>query len=149
LDHTLTTGNDLQTVSIADGSTASAADVGFDPPAGGDISGHVFSDVDGNGIEDGSDIGLASVEVSITDFEGAVQTATTDSNGDFFVAGLAPGNAGVTWTTPVNYTLTTGNDSQTIEVLATSRPPAISPRSPGSWATTRSIPERPKTSGSR
>ena len=117
LDNTLTTGNDVQTVTVVDGAVASAADVGYDPPAGGDISGHVFSDVDGNGIEDGSDIGLASVDISITDSEGAVQTTSTDGNGDFFVAGIAPGDADVTWTTPANYTLTTGNDAQTITVV--------------------------------
>ncbi len=117
VDHVLTTGNDVQTVAISDGATANAADVGYDPPAGGDISGHVFSDVDGNGVEDGSDIGLAGVEVTITDAEGGVQVTTTDGAGDFFVAGIAPGNADVVWTTPDNYTLTTGNDTQTIEVF--------------------------------
>ncbi len=111
----LSTGNDIQTIEVT-GGLVSASDVGYDPETG-DISGRVFSDVDGNGSEDGDDVGLPSAQITITDSLGVVQVANTDANGDFFVAGVAQGFATVVWTTPDGYSLTTGNDTQVIEVF--------------------------------
>lgn len=48
--HGLTTGNDPQGVSVATGATSTAAGVGFQPH--GWWAGHVFTDTDGDGVQD-------------------------------------------------------------------------------------------------
>lgn len=113
----LTTGNAVQVVTVVDGGSVAAADVGYEPPPSGDLSGRVFNDLDGNGVEDGSDTGLAGVAVSVTDFGGVVHAASSDSNGDYIVVGLAPGDASVVHTTPAGFSVTTGNASQTVNVV--------------------------------
>ncbi len=115
--HALTTGNASQTVTVVDQSTIATADVGYQPIPAGDITGHVFSDIDGNGIEDGSDIGLANVAVTVTAADGSVFNATTDGNGDFTVTGVGTGDATVTFVAPAGTTLTTGNDVQVVTVV--------------------------------
>ncbi len=56
----------------------------------GSISGHLFTDVNGNGSEDSGEPGLAGVDIRITDSSGNVQTVTTDSSGNW-VASVPPG----------------------------------------------------------
>ncbi len=50
-----------------------------------DITGHVFLDSNGNGSQDPGEPDLANIDVVVTDATGAVQTVTTDSNGDYLV----------------------------------------------------------------
>jgi len=59
-----------------------AADVdGFQPQ--GTVSGRVFEDVDGDGVEDPGEPGLAGIDVVVTDSLGGMQTLTTDGLGDY------------------------------------------------------------------
>ncbi|WP_461509494.1 beta strand repeat-containing protein, partial [Rhodopirellula baltica] len=69
---TLTTSNDPQTVTVTGGSSANATDTGYQGI--GSVSGHVFVDTNGNGIQDGGEADLANVDVVITDAFGNVQT---------------------------------------------------------------------------
>ncbi len=114
--YALTTGNASQTVTISDGVTTSAAAVGYQAVPNGDISGHVFSDTDGDGVEDAGEVGLADVSVTIVDSAGGISNATTSGTGDWTIAGLPVGDADVTYTTPAGFTLTTGNDMQTVAI---------------------------------
>ena len=70
----------------------------------GDISGSVFIDLDGDGIQDANEMVLQGITISLsgTDFESnAVQlTRTTDSTGAYSFQGLAPGSYVITETQP-------------------------------------------------
>jgi hypothetical protein len=70
----------------------------------GDVSGTVFIDIDGNGIQDANEMVIQGITISLsgTDFEGTpVQlTRTTDSNGNYNFDGLAPGSYVITETQP-------------------------------------------------
>ncbi len=112
----LTTGNSSQSVTIVVDSTVAAGDVGYTSIPSGDVTGHVFADLDGNGVEDGADTGLSGVAVSVTDFNGSVFNASTDASGNYTVAGLAVGDATAAYTTPASHTLTTTNGVQTVTV---------------------------------
>lgn len=81
------------------------------------VSGHVFADANGDGIKDAGEGGLASVSVSVTDAAGLVVTTSTDSNGDYTVTGISGGDSTVTYTTPADHVLTTGNDVQIVTVV--------------------------------
>lgn len=87
------------------------------PPATGDITGHVFEDVDGDGDLDVGEPGFAAVSVGATDVTGATFASTTDTAGDFAVYELATGQATVTVTAPPGYSLTTGNGEQLVNVV--------------------------------
>jgi protocatechuate 3,4-dioxygenase beta subunit len=87
----------------------------------GQISGLKFQDSNGNGIQDSGEPGLQNWVIDLTNLNtGAVQTATTDSNGDFSFTGLGPGTyrvreeqqTGWTQTTsdPADIPLTSGAD---------------------------------------
>ncbi len=113
---TLTTGNDSQVLIITDGATTTAFDVGYQAIPSGDITGHVFNDTDGDGIEDAGETGLSGVSVTVTDSTATVHNVTTDASGDWSVLGLPLGNADVSVATPSGFTLTTGNDSQSATI---------------------------------
>jgi len=81
------------------------------------ISGHVFSDGDGNGLEDAGDTGLAGVAVEVVASDGEITTASTDAAGNYIVTGLAPGVTKVTYSTPLGATLTAGSELQTLTVV--------------------------------
>ncbi|MBE16301.1 MAG: hypothetical protein CL867_08615 [Cytophagaceae bacterium] len=49
----------------------------------GTIEGHIYNDLNGNGVQDAGEPDLAGVDVEITDTNGNVQTVTTDANGDY------------------------------------------------------------------
>src|SRR5690349_6669168 len=60
------------------------------------ISGTVFQDLNGKGTNDGTDLGIAGVNVFIDEnnngtFDGSDLIATTDSNGAYLFAGLTAG----------------------------------------------------------
>lgn len=112
----LTTSNDVQVVSIADGATTATADVGYAPLPSGGVSVRVFNDANGNGTDDG-ETGLNAVAVSVTDANSVVFNGTTDTSGNVTFSGLAVGSATLTVTGPVNYTLTSGNDVQVVTVV--------------------------------
>ncbi len=95
------------TVTLAAGGSDSTIDFGFYQPV--TIGNYVWNDANGNGIQDGSETGIAGVTVTLTGTDGAgnpvSQTTTTDSNGLYsFTA--APGTYTVTVTTPAGYVAT-------------------------------------------
>ena len=88
----------------------------------GTVSGQLYLDTNGNGIQDAGELGLADVDVVITDSEGNVQTVTTDANGGW-VAIVPPG----TTTTdvdetdpdfPVGSVQTQGDDPTSVTAVA-------------------------------
>ena len=57
------------------------------------VGGQVWFDLDGDGVQDVGEPGLANVEVTLKDWLGAaVMTTTTDSQGHFLFTGVEPGN---------------------------------------------------------
>ncbi len=48
-----------------------------------DLTGRVFLDLDGDGVQDPGEPGLADIDVRVTDSTGVTQIVTTDSNGDY------------------------------------------------------------------
>ncbi|WP_317129898.1 SdrD B-like domain-containing protein, partial [Psychroflexus aestuariivivens] len=49
----------------------------------GDISGHLYFDINGNGIQDSVEPDMVNVDVEITDALGQIQILTTDTNGNW------------------------------------------------------------------
>ncbi|MGB9150667.1 MAG: SdrD B-like domain-containing protein, partial [Burkholderiales bacterium] len=121
----VTTANDPQTVTVVAGTTPTATTpVGFQGQ--GIISGHVFQDRNGNGSQDAGEPNLPNVPVVITTSGGKTLTVNTNSTGDYSLA-VPAGNTTVNVTDPVNTTLTTKNDPQTVVVVAAATPTAATP----------------------
>jgi CshA-type fibril repeat protein len=81
----------------------------------GTVTGKVFSDLDGDGVQDPNESNLANVPVSITPEGRAPFTVTTDANGEYRAL-VPPGNVTTNVTDPDNTRLTTNNDPQTVSV---------------------------------
>jgi len=86
------------------------------------VSGHLFIDTDGDGVQGPNEPDLAGVDVIITDSNGNTQTVTTDPNGDW-VATVPPGEttADVDETDPdfpENHVQTAGTDPTTVTAVA-------------------------------
>lgn len=114
-------GVDPQTVTAVAGSTVTAGTAGYYFPA--TVTGHVFNDVNGNGVQDGSETGIANLDVVITDSNNATQTVTTDGNGNWSVS-VPPGTTQAKLAEsdpqyPTGATLTTGDDPASANALAT------------------------------
>src|SRR5690606_37188539 len=86
----LTTGNDPATVTVPSGGDATA-NFGFGTPIPGSISGTVFDNANGNGIQDGGEAGIPNITVTITGPSGTF-TVTTDANGNYTQPGLDSGS---------------------------------------------------------
>ncbi len=87
-----------------------------DPARVGDF---VWEDLNGDGIQDANEPGIANVEVTLTgiDTNGdeVSLTTTTDENGAYDFDGLLPGTYKISFATPADFTSTTanvGNDNQ-------------------------------------
>jgi hypothetical protein len=78
-----TAGSGLTTINVPVGGTATEQD-GFRiaDVANGLVSGFVFQDINGNGVQDPGE-GLAGVDVAITDENGRTQVVTTNSFGQY------------------------------------------------------------------
>jgi len=78
----------------------------------GTISGVVFNDANGNGVQDPGEGGLGGVTVQLVDpITGAVvATTTTNPNGSYTFSGVAPGSYIVRETDPSGFTSTTPNN---------------------------------------
>ncbi len=61
----------------------------------GNVVGHLYTDSNQNGTQDPGEPDLANVNVIITDSVGAITSVQTDSDGDYRVTGIRPGNASV------------------------------------------------------
>ncbi len=114
--YTSTTPN-LLAVYVA--SSAVVDDVNFgDRLLLGTITGHLFVDSNGNGVQDPGEPGLAGVDVVVTDSNGITQTVTTDATGNY-TATVPPGSTTLQvdeQTLPPDYVLTTGFPLITINV---------------------------------
>ncbi|WP_452225827.1 SdrD B-like domain-containing protein, partial [Lacinutrix cladophorae] len=116
---TLTTGtSDPETVTVVEGTNATTDD-GY-APAVGDLSGVVFEDLNGDGVQDPGEEGIEGVEVVITDVDGTVTTVTTGTDGTWSLNNVPLGDAEVdvdetTLPTDITDTLTTGtSDPETV-----------------------------------
>jgi uncharacterized protein (DUF2141 family) len=87
-------------------------------PVPGRITGIVFEDTNGNGVQDPNESGIPNVEVVITDSEGDIQIITTNRNGRYS-ADVPPGPAVIDIdesTLPPGYLQTAGTDPTTVVV---------------------------------
>lgn len=73
-------GTDTTTVTVPAGGTASDIN-GYELE--GQVYGHIFEDVNGDGNQDTGEPDLPNVSVVITDAFGVAQTVTTDANGNY------------------------------------------------------------------
>jgi hypothetical protein len=77
---TQTEGEDPTTTTIVTGQTFNEIDGFF---VSGELTGHLYFDENGNGIQEPSEADMPSVDVEITDVFGVVTTLATDTNGDW------------------------------------------------------------------
>jgi len=88
------------------------------------VTGHLFVDLDGNGVQNAGEPNLANVDVLVTDEDGFMQTVSTDALGNYS-ATVPADNVLLTGQTildidqtdpdfPNGAVLTTGNDPQTV-----------------------------------
>ncbi|WP_317044711.1 SdrD B-like domain-containing protein, partial [Nonlabens xylanidelens] len=82
LDNFTTVGSDPETVNALAGTNVPTLDDGYNDPMG-TVSGTVYEDVNGNGIQDTGELGIPGVDVVIVDSDGVTQIVTTDINGDW------------------------------------------------------------------
>ncbi len=97
-------------VSVPAGGAASA-DFGNQQTA--TIKGTVYNDVNGNGVQDPGEAGLAGVTVQLVnpvDGITIIATKTTDANGNYSFTSVTPGIYDVRETDPTGYASTTPND---------------------------------------
>lgn len=98
-----------QTITLAEGQSIDTVDFGLRSPTGA-IGDRVFSDVDGDGIQDDNEPGLGNVTVTLRDANNNIVTTTaTDTSGNYQFTNLSAGNYTVTVTPLAGFQLTTGN----------------------------------------
>lgn len=73
-------GDDPTTVTVPAGGSAGTVD-GYEQQ--GQVTGHIYLDINGDGNQDPGEPDLPSVTVVITDTFGVTQTVTTDTNGNY------------------------------------------------------------------
>ena len=105
------------TFSLSPGEQKTDIDFGLDPgPA--DVGDFVWFDEDGNGQQDGGEMGVPDVIVHLYDNDGnLIATDTTDANGEYLFSGVEPGDYFVIFdpmTFPPNYSPTTANNGSDI-----------------------------------
>ena len=108
-----TTGNDPATVTISAGEARTDVDFGY-RQTNGSIGDRIFDDVNGNGTEDPGEAGIAGVTVVLRQGPTEVSTTATDGDGNYSFTGLAAGAYTVDPAGPAGYTLTAGNDPETV-----------------------------------
>jgi serine-aspartate repeat-containing protein C/D/E len=101
-------------VTIAAGQTVSAQNFGDKtaPPPGTAVTGSVFDDANGDGIQDNGELGIPDIQVyldlgNLGYFVNGDPTTSTDSSGNYFLQGLAAGNYIVRQVLPPGYLQTT------------------------------------------
>ncbi|MGH1506237.1 MAG: SdrD B-like domain-containing protein, partial [Acidimicrobiales bacterium] len=109
--------DDETAITLTAGADIVDADFGYQPL--GTIGDRVWSDLDGDGIQDAGEPGLSGVTVELLDAVGTVvATDTTDGAGAYSFAGLTAGDYTVrvdTSTLPANTTTQTGDPDATID----------------------------------
>jgi SdrD B-like protein len=72
----------------------------------GMVTGNKFNDVNGNGVSDPGEPGLAGVTIRLTDASGVVRTTTTNASGAFSFSDVSPGNYVVSEVVPAGFVQT-------------------------------------------
>ena len=122
----ITEGSDPQILTSTADATTTAGDIGYFIPA--TITGHLYADTNGNGVQDGGEPNIAGAEVVVTAASTATQTVTTDATGSWtaivppgattaevtvtdshFTALVFPGYIQTQGTTPSHITATVGS----------------------------------------
>ena len=86
----------------------------------GTVTGHIYEDTNGNGVQDAGEPNLSGVDVLITDANGNTQTVTTDANGDW-IATVIPGSGTadvVEATLPTGFIQSEGTDPTGFNAVA-------------------------------
>jgi protocatechuate 3,4-dioxygenase beta subunit len=105
----LAVGAEPATAVDGDGTNGNLA-VDFALTGTGSIGDKVFADNDGDGIQDAGEPGISGVTVTLTYPNGTTATTTTDANGNYSFANLAPGTTySVSFGTPTGYSPTASN----------------------------------------
>ncbi|MBT8440150.1 MAG: DUF11 domain-containing protein, partial [Gammaproteobacteria bacterium] len=121
---TQTEGDDPTTINALSGAFTNGGIDGFFLP--GTLIGHIYEDINGNGVQDAGEPDLVGVDVIVTDSEGNTQTVTTNADGNWIAEDLPPGDAIIDIddnTLPTGSTLATlvqteGADPNTVVVVA-------------------------------
>ena len=115
--YTLTTSNDPLDVGVVTGGSV-APDIGYYNPQA--VTGHVFYDIDGNGVQGPNEPDIAGADILVTDSAAGIQVVTTDANGDY-IANVPVGATSVDVfesTVAMGAILTTANDPQSVSVTS-------------------------------
>ena len=101
-------------ITLSAGEVNATVDAGL-KVATGSIGNYVWADTNGNGVQDGTESGLAGVTVNLLDDQGSViDTAVTDGTGGYLFSDLNAGNYQIEFEALNNYAFTSadagGND---------------------------------------
>ncbi len=111
------------TVPLGTGDSVTDLDAGYFTP--GSIGDLVFADPNGNAVQDGGEVGLASIDIVATwagpdgvfaTGDDQVFTETTIAGGGYLISGLPGGRYSVEILEPVGSNVTTGNDPVQITI---------------------------------
>ncbi len=104
---------------LASGESRTDIDAGFVPQGGGGggggttpgtVGNFVWNDLNGNGIQDAGEPGVADVFIMLTDCAGNWKGQTTSgANGEYSFTNVAPGSYKVKFVTPAGYTVAPTN----------------------------------------
>ncbi len=108
--YNLTTANDPLAVTLAAGENYRAADFGYVNYAS--VGDTVWHDLNGNGLQESGEPGIAGVSVRLLDAAGAaiLRTTTTDANGNYLFDSVIPGDYLIEVIKPAAYTHFVSND---------------------------------------
>jgi|GEM_PF-5348744 len=96
-------------VTLAAGGVDRSIDFGL-KPAPSSIGDRVWHDLNGNGIQDPAEPGIANVVVTLVNANGdTVGSTTTDAGGNYLFSGLVPGSYVVKFSLPTGYEPSTSN----------------------------------------
>lgn len=115
----LTTPDSVAATVIADTTVTVVFGLYMEDTSGdmGSVSGTVFDDANGNGMQDEGEMGLEGLTVGLLDADGKSSGAETDADGHYAFADLLPGDYTVVGPMVEGWTLTTP-DSVTVQVTA-------------------------------
>jgi len=85
-------------INLSPGERDNSVDAGFFQP--GEITGVVWDDLDGDGIQDDNEPTIPGATVTLIGPDGSTQTTVTDANGQYRFENLPPGDYSVTFTLP-------------------------------------------------
>ena len=114
----IVTNPNPQIVNLQPGQTINNIDFGVTVTTG-IIGDRVFNDFNGDGVQTGSEPGIAGVTVNLLDAgNNVIATTTTDANGFYRFTSLAPGSYTVNIVNPPGFTINTTPASQPVTLAA-------------------------------